>query len=249
MYELRRISHKCKPVSRHDQRDALEALLQRRSELVSRCETTQEDLACAVKNATLTTAGRENCTGTDADVENDSERSFRPESVVIEVRGLFEQRPVSSLLESTFRSSLERALRQTERQRRRRSRPTPAPRRRGGPAPQLATNGRARARSPRSARRTASRPVHRPANGSPPAPDGLQEHVEQMQRNEALVEINELLQQQVVTHLLAGEFHGVLEVHLRVGRFMITFNPPPLVLPPPPPPQKGSSIRAKGKTS
>jgi hypothetical protein len=42
----------------------------------------------------------------------ESERSARPEQVIVEVNALVEQRPVSSILQSAaFRSSIERSLR------------------------------------------------------------------------------------------------------------------------------------------
>ncbi|XP_013383177.1 uncharacterized protein LOC106153697 [Lingula anatina] len=87
MYELRRIQHGERPVSGTDSREQLESFFAKRMSVASN--------------------EKEN-----APANVDSVEQHRPESIVVEVSGLFEQRRVSSILQSArFRQNLENIIR------------------------------------------------------------------------------------------------------------------------------------------
>lgn len=89
MYELRQIQHGERPVTGQNRRENINQFFAKHLEAPAGSE------------------GKEN-----VPANVDAVEEHRPESVVVEVEGLFEQRRVSSVLQSTaFRRSLERIIR------------------------------------------------------------------------------------------------------------------------------------------
>lgn len=174
-------------------------------------------------------------------------QSLMPEGVRLEVRGVIERRRVSEVLQGPLMNEMERVLREGLERHRRRQQRRPRPR----PRAQHAHGQGSRAslldaiRNGRQARGHAqqfgSSNSHRrvrfapPENGQYPVPRRDQSRIiERVRQSPALnslgpetrdrivAEIGHLVQQQLVTSALSGEFRGVLELHIQVYAVTLT---------------------------
>ena len=189
MFELRRLRLQEKPVSECGQREELETMLQRRKVKPNPVPQTETE------EASLTQ---------------------QPNAIIVEIRGLVEQRPVSSILQSqTSRRNLEEAVQRSSE----RSRRLVARRAQGRPP----VSNRRRSTIEQSSRRH-SLPVGWGALDESDAQPGTNARdrqqwrtwdMNQIQRHTVAAEIGDLIQQQVVTSTLVSDFRGVLELHVQ----------------------------------
>ena len=245
VYELRKLQHQYRPVSEFASKETLEQLLEKRhavppppSSGIAAASATEEEAKSNVEKRVkeLSAISQENAAA-------DSPQVRMPVPVRLEIRGLFERRPVSGFLNSSHASDIERTLRDglnRHRRRQQRRRPHPRPYQgRGGderedsiaaarvrghpgagprpmprrqissslPRPQRPENGQYRVRQ-RDKNSILSQLRQSPAlNSLKPA-----------ERDRVLTEVGSLVQQQLVTSALSGEFRGVLELHIQVSR-------------------------------
>lgn len=161
-----------------------------------------------------------------------------PAPIRLEIRGLFERQQVTEFLNSPHARDIERTLqdgleRRNRRQQRRRTRPFPSNQRQGrgaGSPLQVRAGGR-----PMSRRHVSTAQRRLPENGRYPVPQRDQSSiVRQLQqspalnslqpaeRDRVLTEVGSLVQQQLVTSALSGEFRGVLELHVQVSTYQMS---------------------------
>ena len=226
MYELRRLQHHHRPVTGFDSKPTLEELLEKR-----RMAPPPAELPTAA-------AGEEGEGGSEVDrrvrhfvsvttaAEADEQQRHMPAAVRLEIRGLIERQQVREVLNSGRAGEIERALHdglerreqeELRRQRRRRQRARPP---RDGGRQSTTEDGAVGARPP----------LRQPENGQAyPMPQRDQSGiVRQLQASPALGslglaererivnEVDQLVQQHLVTSTLSGEFRGVLELHIQV---------------------------------
>ncbi|XP_067656830.1 uncharacterized protein [Haliotis asinina] len=211
MYELRQIKHGERPVTGQNRRENINQFFAKHLEAPAGSE------------------GKEN-----VPANVDTVEEHRPESVVVEVEGLFEQRRVSSVLQSTaFRRSLERIIRGSIATASSRPQPTPprstTPQRthhstsqreeqRAENSPSVAVpQQNSRAPSPPEMRVSPppNPPTDQPAGVVAPHEMPTWQTIAHIQREEIVQEISELLHSRLVSSTLDGEFRGTLEVHMQ----------------------------------
>ncbi len=212
MYELRRLQHQQRPVTEFCNKQQLEDFF------CKRLPPPQLDTASAdASNASLVSDRAKQFASAASKAKN-----FMPEGIRLEVRGLFEQRRVSETLQGPLRNEMDRLLQQglERRQRRvqgRRSR-SGGNRHRGDSSPSHVRQNRRHIR------------FNLPENGQYPMPRRDQSRIVDtlMQspalnslkpeaREEVVSEVRNLVQQQLVTSALSGEFRGVLELNIQVS--------------------------------
>lgn len=215
MYELRKLKHQHKPVSDFEGKKLLEEHFQRFSIKKSPPSASVDGTGGDVSNRTKHFR--------DTEVAGRNARAPMPDAIRLEISGLFERRRVSEVLQSPeLVQGIERAVRDgAERHTRR-----PARRPRPQPA-EPGTHHHVRSQS-RQRVRARARPL--PPNGQYPTPSRDQTRIlEQVRSSPALnslgpeardrvvAEIGGLVQQQLVSSALTGEFRGVLELHIQVS--------------------------------
>ena len=241
MFELRKLRLQQRPVTDFHSKERLERLLaQQRAPPPSGSSAPPPPPADEGEPASVVARARE----LDSLIARDAARRSRmPESIQLEVRGLFEQRPVSNLLQGPVHERIEQALRDGLERRARRQ---PA-RRRVAQNPANgdggADHGRSRllaairSRQPRRSQRVQASPAlqRRARRAAPPHyprpsrdQSRIVDHIQQSPalnslepdaRNRIMTEVSHLVQQQLVSSALTGEFRGVLELHIQV-RFL-----------------------------
>jgi hypothetical protein len=162
-----------------------------------------------------------------------------PESIQLEISGLFERHVVSGMLQSPVQAELERVIQDQQqlgrRPRRRRARPPPAQQRAeaAGAAGRVMAAVRNGARSRGASYHRRVRHSRPPMDGNYPLPRRNQARIldhlrqspalnslDQGAREEIVSEVSNLVHQQLVTSALSGEFRGVLELHIQVDMNM-----------------------------
>lgn len=231
VYELRKLRHQHKPVSEFDSKRILEEVYEKRRlpvfsasppEAVALSEDPHSEVGKRVKQLSFIT--QENAAAA-------SPQQHMPPSVRLEIRGLIERQQVSGFLNSSHASDIDRALQEgLERRHRRHQRRQAHPGQvQGGRERRL---GEIRSRfTDRENQPSALMPPPRQLRNSQhqlprrdqssivsqlqgsPALNSLQP----AERDRVLTEVNQLVQQHLVTSALSGEFRGVLELHIQVG--------------------------------
>ena len=167
----------------------------------------------------------------------DSAQEHMPSFIRLEIRGLIERQRVSEMLNSAHADEIGRtlndALERRERQMQQRRRALPQSR----PAPQ----GRSSNSEPHDGRGHSAlggaavvnmRPMRQPENGQQyPVPQRDQSsilfhlrespalgYLQPAERDRIVNEVDNLVQQHLVTSTLSGELRGVLELHIQVRR-------------------------------
>lgn len=221
MYELRKLKHNQRPVSSFTDKQALEKLY---------CETSASGTQTSESSGSVANRAKLLAAPTQSDPQ-----SLMPEGVRIEIRGLVECRPVHEILNGPVHDEIEQALREgpdrrSRRQHRRRARASP-------PLPRPAAqhdHGRPRASRAQCQRSSHQRRVQfaverpRPVDGRYPVRQRDQSEImsslrqspalnslDPEARNEIFAEVSNLVQQQLVSSALSGEFRGVLELHIQ----------------------------------
>ena len=240
MYELRKLKLQHRPVSKFCDKQHLEHFFGERRK---RSPPTSGASATNDENISPNVAERARQFDSRSGATTDPQ-SLMPEGVRLEVRGLFESRRVSGILQSpAIHEEIERSLREGLERRRRRQRGRGRNHSRdhhhdqGARGGLLAAirNGRSSRGSPSAGRRNHARVRFAPPeNGQYPVPRRDQSRiVEQVRQSPALnsldpeerdrvvAEIGHLVQQQLVSSALAGEFRGVLEFHIQVTSLLI----------------------------
>ena len=242
VYELRKLRHQHRPVSEFTSKQALEQLLEKRhlapppsAATGPDSEETQSNVEKRVKE--LSSISQENASAAAPQVH-------MPAPIRLEIRGLFERQQVTEFLNSPHARNIERTLqdgleRRNRRQQRRRARPFPSNRGQGrGGSPLEVRTGRAHGSGygrPMSRRHVSTTQRRLPENGRYPVPQRDQSSiVRQLQqspalnslqpaeRDRVLTEVGSLVQQQLVTSALSGEFRGVLELHVQVSTYQMS---------------------------
>ncbi|XP_071089724.1 uncharacterized protein [Haliotis cracherodii] len=207
MYELRQIQHGERPVTGQNRRENINQFFTKHLEAPAGSE------------------GKEN-----VPANVDAVEEHRPESVVVEVEGLYEQRRVSSVLQSTaFRRSLERIIRGSITTASQRPQATPShlpPHRRtsrgqeqsseNGPST-ASTDQDSRVPSPPEMRLTppAASPTSQPTGIVAPNEMPTWQSISEIHHEEIVQEISQLLHRRLVSSTLDGEFRGTLEVQMQ----------------------------------
>lgn len=236
VYELRKLRHQHRPVSEFTSKQTLEQLLEKRhlapppsAATGPDPEETHSNVEKRVKE--LSSISQENAATAAPQVH-------MPAPIRLEIRGLFERQQVTEFLNSPHARDIERTLqdgleRRNRRQQRRRTRPFPSNQRQGRGAGQVRAGG-AHGR-PMSRRHVSTAQRRLPENGRYPVPQRDQSSiVRQLQqspalnslqpaeRDRVLTEVGSLVQQQLVTSALSGEFRGVLELHVQVSTYQMS---------------------------
>ena len=219
MYELRKLKHEHKPVSDFEGKKLLEEHFLRFSTKkgTSSASAVAEDESGAVLNR----AKQLNAAAGNA-------RTLMPDAIRLEISGLFERRRVSEILHTPeLVHGLERAVQDGAERRDRR--PARRPRPQAGAQrshhhvrPQTRPHVRGRARLPLNGQY--STPTRDQSQileqvRSSPALNSLGPEA----RDRVVTEIGSLVQQQLVSSALTGEFRGVLELHIQVCLSTVTF--------------------------
>lgn len=227
MFELRKLKHHQRPVSEFSSKQQLEQTL------LTKCISRQEP-ASSMQAKNLTHSRVREFDSRAQATQSQNPQELMPESVQLEIRGLFERRVVTGMLQSPVQAELERVIEEQQQQqrrpRRRRARPPPRHQREAGAAGRVmaAVRNGARSRGSASYHRRA-RSFRPPADGHYPVPrrdqtrivDHLRQSpalnsLDQESREEIVSEVSNLVHQQLVTSALSGEFRGVLEFHIQV---------------------------------
>ena len=231
MFELRKLRHQHRPVSEFCSRQHLETFLSELSKRGKHSQPPQPGAASAAESPlenNVAERARQFASQPPAAVP----QSLMPEAVRLEVRGLIEHRRVSEVLQGPLQQEMERVLGEGLDRRRRAARGRSQRRRARGNSGGIAGAGgllgavRNGSRLRGQSRRVRFVP---PENGQYPMPRRDQTQiVEQLRSSPALnsldagardrivTEVTHLVQQQMVTSALSGEFRGVLELHVQV---------------------------------
>lgn len=224
VYELRKLQHHHKPVSGFDSKLALEELLEKRRTAPPPTESAMAEVGSEVDRQVR----HFHSIGAAAGAQE-----HMPTTVRLEIRGLNDQHRVSEMLNSARAEEIERTLgenlqrrnQQTQRRQQRRARPpVPHPPGRGETLRDDGFNY-----SPALGR---SRPTLRqPENGQYPMPQRDQNSIlrhlqdspalgslQPADRDRIVGEVDNLVQQHLVTSTLSGELRGVLELHIQVRK-------------------------------
>ena len=216
MYELRRLRHHQRPVTEFCNKQQLEEFF------CKRMPPPQLDTTPAKHDSSGASlvSDRAKLLTSIASKPQD----FMPEGVRLEVRGLFEQRRVTETLEGPLRNEMDQVLQQglERRQRRGHGRRNRSSHRHHGEA---AARHRQNVRQGRRHVR-----FNPPEDGQYPMPRRDQSHIVNSlmlspalnslspgAREEIVSEVRGLVQQQLVTSALSGEFRGVLELNIQVS--------------------------------
>lgn len=243
MFELRKLRLQQRPVSEFCSKQQLERFLTQRN------QRPQGASGATVSDKPTNLVAEQARRFADRPQAADPQ-SLMPEGIRVEVRGLFERRRVSEVLqnpeiqgqlESALREDIARRQRRLQRRvgRRTQARAQHEPDTRGGvEGALLAAMRRGRVRAG-TGRRVNPRPTGHHQRRAPPSGQGSRQYpppprrdqsqiVEQVRQSPALnslnpqerdrvvAEIGHLVQQQLVSTALAGEFRGVLELHIQV---------------------------------
>jgi hypothetical protein len=236
VYELRKLQHQHRPVSGFDSKPALENLLERRRQASRPAETSATPAADEDLHPSSEFDRRVQhflSISTSSGVGDSGTQEHMPPSIRLEIRGLIERQQVSGLLNSARAGEIERTLNEglerRNRQMQRRAVRHPSQQRhreetRGG------IPGRAPHHGPSANNLgpTDALPQRQPENGQYRVPRRDQSLiVRQLQESPALgsldpaererivSEVNQLVEQHLVTSALSGEFRGVLELHIQ----------------------------------
>lgn len=232
MFELRKLKHHQRPVSEFSGKQQLDQILLAKCKGATSCQETAND----AQASNLTQSRVKEFDSRAQATQSQRPQDLMPESIQVEIRGLFARHVVTGMLQSPMQAELERVVEEQRQQQRR-------PRRRRAQPPQqarhqLETGGAGRVmaavRNGARSRRFASyrRRAHTyqpPADGHHPMPrrdqarivDHLRQSpalnsLDQEAREEIVSEVSNLVHQQLVTSALSGEFRGVLEFHIQV---------------------------------
>lgn len=233
VYELRKLRHQYKPVSEFDGKLTLEELLGKRLQALlvpaafPESATLAEDQDSEVEKRVkqLSSISQDNTSVV-------SPQEYMPLSVRLEIRGLVERQQVSGFLSSVQASDIDRTLQEGLERRRRRQLRRQAVR----PFPGQVQNGRGRlleeihVRGDHQTLRDRANAVSLSENGQYRMPQRDQSSIlrqlqespalnslQPAERDRVLTEVNHLVQQRLVTSALAGEFRGILELHIQVS--------------------------------
>ena len=230
MFELRKLKHHQRPVSEFSSKQHLEQILLTKCKQAPNTDNAQ---------ATSLTHNRikEFDSRAQAAQSQQNTQNLMPESIQLEIRGLFERHVVSGMLHSPVQAEIERVIQEQQQQgrrpRRRRARPPPAQQREAaGAAGRVMAAVRSGARSRGASYHRRVRHVQPPMDGNYPMPRRNQAHIldhlrqspalnslDEGAREEIVSEVSNLVHQQLVTSALSGEFRGVLELHIQVYRY------------------------------
>ena len=240
MFELRKLKHHQKPVSEFSSKQQLEQILVTKCKLPppnDQAMGASPEINGASGGNSLTHSRVKEFDSIAQAVQTQSPQDLRPESIQLEIRGLFERRVVTGMLQSPVQAELERVvLEQQQRQRRprrRRARPPPQSQQREAQgaraAGRLMAAIRSGSRSRGASYQRRARAFRPPADGNYPMPRRDQSRIldhlrqspalnslDQEAREEIVSEVSNLVHQQLVTSALSGEFRGVLEFHIQV---------------------------------
>ena len=221
MYELRRLQHQQRPVTEFCNKQKLEEFF------CKRMPPPQLDTTPAGPSGASLVLNRTKQLASSAS----KPQNFMPEGIRLEVRGLFEQRRVTETLEGPLRHEMDRVLQQGIEQRQRRGqghRNRSGHRHRGDAAVRRRQSARHGGRHVR---------FNPPENGQYPMPRRDQSRIvdsllqspalnslSPVAREEIVSEVRSLVQQQLVTSALSGEFRGILEFNIQVSLLLhLTF--------------------------
>lgn len=228
MFELRKLKHHQRPVSEFSSKQHLEQILLTKCKQAPNADNAQ---------ATSLTHSRvkEFDSRAQAAQSQQNTQNLMPESIQLEIRGLFERRVVSGMLQSPVQAEIERVIQEQQQQqgrrpRRRRARPPPTQQREAaGAAGRVMAAVRSGARSRGASYHRRARHARPPMDGNYPMPRRNQARIldhlrqspalnslDQGAREEIVSEVSNLVHQQLVTSALSGEFRGVLELHIQV---------------------------------
>ena len=227
MFELRKLKHHQHPVSEFSSKQHLEQTL------LAKCKQSPSSDDAQASSLTHSRI-KEFDSRAQAAQSQQNTQNLMPESIQLEIRGLFERHVVSGMLHSPIQAEIERVIQEQQQQgrrpRRRRARPPPAQQQReaAGAAGRVMAAVRSGARSRGASRR--ARHARPPLDGNYPLPRRNQARIldhlrqspalnslDQGAREEIVSEVSNLVHQQLVTSALSGEFRGVLELHIQVG--------------------------------
>ena len=233
MFELRKLKHQQRPVSEFNSKQQLEEFFGKRMP--------PPQLDVSASNQTSASSLVSDRAKQLASASTNSQ-DFMPEGVRLEVRGVFEQHRVTETLQGPLQQEMNRCLQQNieQRQRRQQGRRTRSGHVHQGHSELDNASDRliAALRSRRRHRpRAAASPRHPrrhvrfvpPENGQYPMPRRDQSQIvdnliqspalnslDAEAREEIVSEVRNLVQQQLVTSALSGEFRGVLELNIQV---------------------------------
>ena len=235
MFELRKLKHHQRPVSEFSSKQQLEQILVTKCKQASFGVELASDPPAQASSCSLTHSRvKEFDSRAQATQQVQSPEDLRPESIQLEIRGLFERKVVSGMLQSPIQAELERVVQDQHQQRRRPRRrratgPPPSHRREAGAAGRVMAAVRHGARSRGASFHRRGRNFQPPADGHYPVPrrdqSRILEHLrqspalnslDQEAREEIVSEVSSLVHQQLVSSALSGEFRGVLEFHIQV---------------------------------
>ena len=230
MFELRKLKYHQRPVSEFSSKEHLEQIL------LTKCKQAPQTTDSAQAASLTSSRIKEFDSRAQAAESQQNTENLMPESIQLEIRGLFERRVVSGMLQSPMQAQIERVIQEQQQQgrrpRRRRARPPAAQQREAA----AGAAGRVMAAVRSGARSRGASAYHRRARHSRPPMDGnypmprrnqarILDHIRQSPalnsldqgaREEIVSEVSNLVHQQLVTSALSGEFRGVLELHIQV---------------------------------
>ena len=225
MYELRKLQHQHRPVSEFSSKQQLEQFLTQR-----RHPPQQSASATATSDERSSSNVAERTRQFSSQVVQVASTPM-PESVRLEIQGVFEQQRVSSVLQSPLQQEMNRVLHDGLERRRRRQQRRVRPRHNAhgqGGLLEAIRSAHSRPRSQRSPHGQRRIRIVPPENGQYAIPRRDQSQIlwqlrqspalnalEQESREEIISEVSHLVQQQLVTSALSGEFRGVLELHIQ----------------------------------
>lgn len=230
MFELRKLKHHQRPVSEFSSKQHLEQVL------LTKCKQAPSTDINAQATSLAHNRIKEFDSRAQAAESQQNTQNLMPESIQLEIRGLFERHVVSGMLQSPVQAELERVIQEGQQQgrrpRRRRARPPPSAQQRAevaGAAGRVMAAVRSGARSRGASYHRRVRHSRPPMDGNYPMPRRNQARIldhlrqspalnslDQGAREEIVSEVSNLVHQQLVTSALSGEFRGVLELHIQV---------------------------------
>ena len=233
MFELRKLKHHHHPVSKFSGKQQLDQVLQAKCKGATSCQEATSD----AQASKLTHSRVKEFDSRAQATKSQRPQELMPESVQLEIRGLFARHVVTGMLQSPVQAELERVVeeqrQQQRRPRRRRAQPPQQAHRQmeAGAAGRMMASVRNGARSRRfTSYHRRARTYQPPADGHYPMPrrdqarivDHLRQSpalnsLDQEAREEIVSEVSNLVHQQLVTSALSGEFRGVLEFHIQVA--------------------------------
>ena len=230
MFELRKLKHHQRPVSEFSSKQHLEQILQTKCKQAPNTDNAQATSLAHSRIKEFDSRAQA------AESQQNHTQNLMPESIQLEIRGLFERHVVSGMLQSPVQAELERVIQEGQQQgrrpRRRHARPPPSAQHRAegaGAAGRVMAAVRSGARSRGALYHRRVRHSRPPMDGNYPMPRRNQARIvdhlrqspalnslDQGAREEIVSEVSNLVHQQLVTSALSGEFRGVLELHIQV---------------------------------